>query len=362
LERPQPPPATSVKSTETVSAGERSIRIRGVIAEVLGLPLSDVEDDSDFKSLGLDSLSSLEALHALKADLNIDLPHDAFESYSTIASLSAFLDKSSTPKKSSERSRTSTRTLQPASFDTRMSQLQFGKDESAVPLLLIHDGSGLINHYNRLTPLHRDVFALSNPCLITGGKWESVEQMAESYAKVVLGAKSDQIIIGGWSFGGVVAFETAKRLAQNGVRVHGIVLIDSPCPGKHVPLSSSVIDHVTKSHSRGIDSGTISLFADQFKESSRMLSVYHPSREGKVEVPIVLLRSSEGYAPPGLDVPSWLQHRGSESAVVGEWEALARSPVKTWSIPGDHFSPFNPENIEQTSQQLKDACRFVERL
>ncbi|KAG2033473.1 hypothetical protein BDR03DRAFT_1094387 [Suillus americanus] len=360
LERSQPPPATSVKSTETISDGDRRIRIRGIIAEVLGLPLSDVEDDSDFKSLGLDSLSSLEVLHALKADLNIDLPHDAFESHSTIASLSAFFDKSSSPKKSSGRS--STRTLQPASFDTRMSQLQFSKDEAAVPLLLIHDGSGLINHYSRLTPLHRDVFALSNPCLITGGKWESVEQIAESYAKVVLDAKSDRIIIGGWSFGGVVAFETAKRLAQNGVRVHGIVLIDSPCPGKHVPLSSSVIDHVTKAHSRGIDSGTISLVAEQFKESSRLLSVYNPSHEGKLEVPIVLLRSSEGYAPPGLDVPNWLQHRGSEGAVVGEWEALTQSPVKIWSIPGDHFSPFNPENIGQTSQQLKDACHFVERL
>ncbi|KAG1818621.1 putative polyketide synthase [Suillus subaureus] len=362
LERPQPPPARSAESTETVSDSDRRIRMRGIIAEVLGLPLSDVEDDSDFKSLGLDSLSSLEALHALKSDLNIDLPHDTFESYSTIASLSAFLDRSSSPKKSSGRSRASTRTLQPASFDNRMSQLQFSKDEVAVPLLLIHDGSGLISHYNRLMPLHRDVFALSNPCLITGGKWESVEQIAESYANVVLGAKSDQIIIGGWSFGGVVAFETAKRLAQNGVRVRGIVLIDSPCPGKHVPLSSSVIDHVTMSHSRGIDSGTISLVAEQFKESSRLLSVYKPSREGKLEVPIVLLRSSEGYAPPGLDVPHWLQYRGSEGAVVGEWEALTRSPVKTWSIPGDHFAPFNPENIEQTSQQLKEACHFVERL
>ncbi|KAG1882765.1 polyketide synthase [Suillus subluteus] len=360
VERPQPPPARSVKSTKTISDGDRRIRIRGIIAEVLGLPISDVEDDSDFKSLGLDSLSSLEALHALKADLNIDLPHDAFESYSTIASLSAFFDKSSSPKKSSGRS--STRTLQPASFDTRMSQLQFSKDEAAVPLLLIHDGSGLISHYSRLMPLHRDVFALSNPCLITGGKWESVEQIAESYAKVVLGAKSDGIIIGGWSFGGVVAFETAKRLAQNGVRVHGIVLIDSPCPGKHVPLSSSVIDHVTKAHSRGIDSGTISLVAEQFKESSQLLSVYDPCRQGKLEVPIVFLRSSEGYAPPGLDVPNWLQHRGSEGAVVGEWEALTQSPVKTWSIPGDHFSPFNPENIGLTSQQLKDACHFVERL
>ncbi|KAG1727831.1 polyketide synthase [Suillus lakei] len=362
LERSQPPPAISVTSKETVSDSDRRTRIRGIIAEVLGLPLSDIEDDSDFKSLGLDSLSSLEALHGLKTELNVDLPHDAFDSYSTIASLNAFLDKSSSPKKSSGRSSTSTKTLRPASFDTRMSRLQFSKDEIAVPLLLIHDGSGLISHYNRMMPLHRDVFALSNPCLITGGKWENVEQMAESYANVVLGAKLDQIIIGGWSFGGVVAFETAKRLVQHGVRVHGIVLIDSPCPGKHVPLSSSVIDHVTKSHSRGIDSGTTSLIAEQFKESSRLLSVYNPSREGKLEVPIVLLRSSEGYAPPGLNVPDWLQHRGSEGAVVSEWEALTQSPVKTWSIPGDHFAPFNPDNIEQTSQQLKDACHFVEKL
>ncbi|KAG2147424.1 polyketide synthase [Suillus bovinus] len=359
-ERSHSPPARSVESTETVSDGDRCMRMRGIIAEVLGLPVSDVEEDSDFKSLGLDSLSSLEALHALKTDLNIDLPHDAFESHSSIASLNAFLDKSSSPKKASGRS--STRTLQPASFDTRMSRIQSSKDENAAPLLLIHDGSGLINHYSRLAPLHRDVFALSNPCLITGGKWESVEQIAQSYANVVLAAKTEQIIIGGWSFGGVVAFEAAKRLLQNGIRVRGIVLIDAPCPGKHVPLSSSVIDHVTNSHSQGIDPGTVSLIAEQFKESTRLLSFYKPSLEGKLEIPIVLLRSSEGYAPPGLNVPDWLQHRGSDNAVVGEWEALARSPVKTWSIPGDHFAPFTPENIEQTSQQLKDACQFVERL
>jgi iterative type I PKS product template protein len=198
VERPQPTQAP-VQSTETVSNGDRRIRIRGIIAEVLGLSDSDIEDDADFKSLGLDSLSSLEALHALKTDLNVDLPHDAFESYSTIASLNAFLDQSSSPKKSSRRS-SALRTLQPASFDNRMSRLQTSKDDSAVPLLLIHDGSGLINHYSRMTPLHRDVFALSNPCLITGGKWESVEQIAESYANVVLGAKTNEIIIGGkWS-------------------------------------------------------------------------------------------------------------------------------------------------------------------
>lgn len=142
-----------------------------------------------------------------------------------------------------------------------------------------------------------------------------------------------------------MAFEAAKRLTQSGVRVRGIVLIDSPCPGKHVPLSSAVVDHVTKSQSQGIDPGTLSLIAEQFKESSRLLSFYKPSGIGKLEIPIVLLRSSEGYAPPGLDVPSWLQNRGSEGAVVSEWEALIQSPIKTWSIPGNHFAPFNSENV-----------------
>lgn len=105
-----------------------------------------------------------------------------------------------------------------------------------------------------------------------------------------------------------------------------------------------MIDHVTNSHSQGIDSATISLIGEQFKESTRLLSVYKPSLE-KLDIPVAFLRSSEGYAPAGLDVPHWLQYRGSETAVVGEWEALTQSPVKTWAIPGDHFAPFTPENV-----------------
>lgn len=94
----------------------------------------------------------------------------------------------------------STETLRLASFDTRLSRLQFKQDETAAPLLLIHDGSGLTNHYDSLLPLHRDVLALANPHLITGGKWETLEQMAASYVEVVLSVTSDQIIIGGkWS-------------------------------------------------------------------------------------------------------------------------------------------------------------------
>lgn len=178
-----------------VSEEDRCTRIRSIIAQVLGLPTLDIHDHSDFKSLGLDSLSSLEALQALKTELNIDVPHNTFASCSTIASLNAFLD--SPPSPTLERNRTSTETLRLTPFNTRLSRLQFKQNETVVPLLLIHDGSGLTSHYDSLLPLHRDVFTLANPRLISGGKWNTLEQMAESYADVVLNATSDQIIIGG---------------------------------------------------------------------------------------------------------------------------------------------------------------------
>jgi hypothetical protein len=91
------------------------------------------------------------------------------------------------------------------------------------------------------------------------------------------------------------------------------------------------------------------LVEKQFRESSRLLSVYKPSYEEDFKVPIVLLRSSEGFAPPGLnDVPNWLQHRENEDVVVSDWEAFMQSTLKTWSIPGDHFGPFHPENVRKS--------------
>ena len=178
-----------------VSEDDRCALIRDIISQVLGLPTIDIHDDTDFKSLGLDSLSSLEALQALRGELNVDLPHNTFASCSTIASLNAFLDNSPSP--TLDRDCISTETLRLASSDTRLSRLQFKQNDTAVPLLLIHDGSGLTSHYNSLLTLNRDVFALANPCLTTGGRWDTLEQMAESYVDVILGATADQIIIGG---------------------------------------------------------------------------------------------------------------------------------------------------------------------
>jgi len=96
------------------------------------------------------------------------------------------------------------------------------------------------------------------------------------------------------------------------------------------------------------------LVEHQFRESSRLLSVYDPNLQGSFDIPTVLLRSSESFAPPGLnDVPEWLQHRENESAVVADWEGFLHSTVKTWSIPGDHFEPFDPNNVSDHGDRVQ---------
>src|SRR6266481_8723975 len=50
----------------------------------------------------------------------------------------------------------------------------------------------------------------------------------------------------GWSFGGIIAFEVARYLLKLDVPVKGVVLIDSPSPLNHVPLSDALIDSIAK--------------------------------------------------------------------------------------------------------------------
>ncbi|KAJ7605013.1 Alpha/Beta hydrolase protein [Roridomyces roridus] len=104
-----------------------------------------------------------------------------------------------------------------------------------LPVFLVHDGSGLVNPYHHISSLDRAVWGIHNPRFINGRPWDSVGDMAAAYAEYNLGVTTGPVILGGWSFGGVAAYEIALQLANRGVAVKGIVLIDSPCPGDHNP-------------------------------------------------------------------------------------------------------------------------------
>ncbi|HEX2569410.1 MAG TPA: amino acid adenylation domain-containing protein [Polyangia bacterium] len=103
------------------------------------------------------------------------------------------------------------------------------------PLVLVHGGGGNAYRYTELARhLHPEqpVFALQAPGLDGGGMLPaSIEAIARHYIEQVRGVLSEgACVLGGWSLGGVVAFEMAQQLRQAGVAVPLLVLIDSHAP------------------------------------------------------------------------------------------------------------------------------------
>ncbi|KAJ5019857.1 hypothetical protein K4K57_009320 [Colletotrichum sp. SAR 10_99] len=129
----------------------------------------------------------------------------------------------------------------------------------AAPLFLIHDASGNILSYLKLGFLGdaRKVYGISDPHFgHEGGSWLSVDQLARHYIKLVKKVMlRGDILLGGWSFGGIVAIQMAHMLAAEGrgLVCSGLILIDtvylSPCrslgSGANSNLAPSMPANVT---------------------------------------------------------------------------------------------------------------------
>ena len=103
---------------------------------------------------------------------------------------------------------------------------------SRPPLFLVHSASGNVMSYVALARrLGREqpVYGLQSRGLDPDRKPTArVEDMASEYLEELIAVQPDgPYFLGGWSMGGVIAFEMARQLTAQGKRVAPLVLIDS---------------------------------------------------------------------------------------------------------------------------------------
>ncbi|THU92749.1 polyketide synthase [Dendrothele bispora CBS 962.96] len=360
---------------EGKSERTEQLDLKQILASVLDMDAKNIPDDADFDSLGLDSLSAIEALKAFKVALKMDLPDDYFTLHPTIKAIQfdllnregrrpSSLTNTPFPEAKLETiPALSESVIRALKLDSTPVTIQKSLS-NRLPLFVIHDGSGLINYYERLSPLGRVLKGIHNPHFSTATPWTDIRQMASSYADLIAKSGEKSILIGGWSFGGVAAYETSLQLQKRGVTVRGIVLIDSPSPVNHVPLSESLIEAVVELDRR-TSSDLGRLVKSQFRLNSALLGNYDACESSGMCPPIVLLRSSEGFKSERVassKIPSWLAERGNPKDAVVGWEKLTGSSIKIIDIPGNHFEPFKPHNIEHTGKAIAEACIHFERL
>ena len=224
-----------------------------------------------------------------------------------------------------------------------------------LPLWLIHDGSGLCAQYHRLESLQRTVYAIHDPKFFSDDSWTDVSEMAEEYAQLIRRNTSGSCIVGGWSFGGIVAFEVARTLSAVGFPVAGVVLIDSPSPINHQPLSPRIIDTVINSiqsderRTTNVGGTIRQMIRRNFISCAGMLAKFKPDDPAKTGRPIpsiVLLRSTENFRLDDGSIENpWLQDRSNPGSAVAGWEMITNKKVPVIDIPGNHFQPFQPAQV-----------------
>ncbi|MDH5325117.1 MAG: amino acid adenylation domain-containing protein [Gammaproteobacteria bacterium] len=108
------------------------------------------------------------------------------------------------------------------------------------PMFLVHPAGGQVLCYRQLGGgLSRPVYAFQAPGMDgVNQPLSDIRAMARIYVEqLVRIQETGPVLLGGWSSGGLIAYEMAVQLLALGREVEGIAVIDSPAPLNHDPVS-----------------------------------------------------------------------------------------------------------------------------
>ncbi|UQA97199.1 amino acid adenylation domain-containing protein [Streptomyces halobius] len=206
------PPPPSAGRTPPRDAYERGLA--EMLSELLQVPQPGVHDD--FFELGGTSLTAMRLVVMIEKRYGAEVPLSAFVEAPTVAALADRLRSGSAA----------------ADFDPLVPLRASG---TRPPLFFVHPIGGNVLCYVRLAqrlPEDQPCYALQAAGAEPGTEpLRSVPDLARSYLDAVRRVQpSGPYTIGGWSFGGFVAFEMARQLRSSGATVDRLVLLDSITP------------------------------------------------------------------------------------------------------------------------------------
>ncbi|HSP78046.1 MAG TPA: alpha/beta fold hydrolase, partial [Myxococcaceae bacterium] len=259
-----------------------------------------------------------------------------------------------------------------------LARLQAGEG-GVRPLFLVHGGGGSALTYTELARHlgpQRPVYGLSAPGLDGGEKLPaSVEEMARHYlAQVRTVQPEGPYLLGGWSFGGLVALEMAQQLRAAGETVSLLALMDSHAPSSRPPSESDELSLLAAfGQTLGLPWRHLSLEPERLKRlGGRELLAYvlEQARRGPSGTPHLELEEAEHlfalfrhhveaqrrYVPRPYAGPAVLFRAGTQPAgVTAEdlgWRSWLTGGLTVDELPGDHYLLLRPPYVTSLARAL----------
>ncbi|CAF1536149.1 unnamed protein product, partial [Adineta ricciae] len=227
-----------------------------------------------------------------------------------------------------------------------------GTDET--PLFLIHAIEGISFIYSSLAPYFKEqhtIIALNDPMFTDAeNKFNNIESMATFYISLIRKKQpKGPYRLGGWSFGGKVAFEMACQLEKLGEGTEVLILLDSYLTETYREFNicddeafeQSLRKYVTN---QGVElcSKEAEYLANEIKNNVILSSKYEPrSYFGRV----VLIKAS-------------VNHNTNDTDFIDPFNGcknIIQSEIEVFSVHCEHSKMFASENVEQIVTRLKYA-------
>ncbi|MCP3162268.1 alpha/beta fold hydrolase, partial [Myxococcus qinghaiensis] len=350
-------------------------KLAEVFAEVLGAKRVGRKDD--FFELGGHSLLATQVVARVRALMGVDVPLRALFEAPTVEQLASWLE--------------GTR----AGGAVRDCVTLQGEG-SGTPVFFVHAVGGAVGPYRllaRTLGTERPFYGLQAPGLDGDeAPLEQVDALARRYVASMRAVRPEgPYILGGWSMGGVIAFEMARELERQGQQVEQLVLLDSFAPGDESLMTSpedallltgmamdlartagaestlrpELLMGLTEDeqfarfaeHARGagwlppeVQDTDLQAWRDVTRANLRALSAYRPGPYGG---PMLLLRAKDAKRERAVDA----SHGWSR------WVAPGQLTVE--DVGGDHYSALRAPYVNALASRLArilgDAEAKVER-
>jgi len=177
-----------------------------------------VSREDDFFTLGGNSLMIMRVTAWIRREFGVAIPLASIYGHATLQSVAALIEATGEEM----RPPTPLIPLRPTG-DRR-------------PLFLVHPVGGSALCYRALVaslPADRPVYGLERLEWTTGGRPEplSIESMAAAYLEAIRETQPEgPYLLGGWSLGGVIAYEMSRQLEAAGETIAALILLDSFAP------------------------------------------------------------------------------------------------------------------------------------